>query len=93
MSKVYRVEVSRLTDGQKLEVKEKLQTKCPLVLERDPIGSFSLLWAFDVIESTPGDFVPPDDFKAALGLPEQCTVTDITGQDLHHVSNRNSKYG
>ena len=80
MARVYRVDVSRLAPEQKQEVDTKLRTIAFMVLNR--INPEGLLIAYDAIEEKQGDFTPLDDFKATLGLPEQCTVIDITGWSL-----------
>lgn len=80
MARVYRVDVSRLTADQKREVDTKLRTISFMVLNR--MGPDGLLIAFDAIEERPGDFTSLGDFGAALGLPEQCILTDVTGWDL-----------
>ncbi len=80
MARVYRVDVSRLSAEQKQEVDTKLRTVSFMVLNRmNPTG---LLIALDAIEERPGDFTEMKDFKSALGLPEQCTVIDVTGWNL-----------
>lgn len=80
MARVYRVDVSHLAAEQKREVDTKLRTVAFMVLNRmTPEG---LLIAYDAIEEKQGDFTSLEDFKTALGLPEQCTVRDITGWSL-----------
>ena len=80
MARVYRVDVSRLNLEQKQEVDTKLRTVSFMVLNRmTPDG---LLVALDAIEERQGDFTEVDGFKAALGLPKQCSVIDVTGWDL-----------
>ncbi len=80
VARVYRVDVSHLTAEQKREVDTKLRTVSFMVLNR--MNQNGLLIAFDAIEEKLGDFTSLNDFKSALGLPEQCVLTDVTGWDL-----------
>lgn len=80
MARVYRIDVSLLSPEQKQEVDNKLRPVSFMVLHRmSPTG---LLIALDAIEERQDDFEEPDSFKSILGLPEQCTVIDVTGWNL-----------
>lgn len=80
MVNVYRVDISRLSIEQKREVDAKLRAISFMVLNR--MDSTGVLVALDAIEDRAGDFKSPDNFKAVLDLPEQCSVIDVTGWNL-----------
>lgn len=61
-------------------VDAKLRAISFMVLNR--MDSTGVLVALDVIEDKAGDFKSPDNFKAVLDLPEQCSVIDVTGWNL-----------
>lgn len=80
MARVYRIDVSLLIPEQKQEVDNKLRAVSFMVLHR--MSKAGYLIALDAIEERHGDFEELDRFKSALGLPDQCTVMDVTGWNL-----------